>query len=104
MHAGAVLEFVVPDALEAGGEEEADGGEHVEVEEGVAVWIVGGEFVGEGSVGYDLGAEGGGFVLVAEGGEGAVVLYFGEVGDGGGLEEPGGSEVALGISGEAGET
>ncbi|XWK65517.1 hypothetical protein RBB80_17630 [Tunturiibacter gelidiferens] len=67
------MQLVLPDALEAGGEEEADGGEHVEVEEAVAVGVWCGEFVGEGAVGDDLGAEGGGFVLVAECGEGAVV-------------------------------
>ncbi len=32
-HAGAVLELVVPDALEAGGEQVADAGEHIEIEE-----------------------------------------------------------------------
>ena len=31
-HAGAVLKLVVPDALEAGGEQEAGGGEHIQVE------------------------------------------------------------------------
>ena len=36
-HARAVFELVVPDAVEARGEQEADRGEHVEVEERVAV-------------------------------------------------------------------
>ncbi len=36
--AGAVLEFVVPDGLEAGGKEVGGPGEEIEVEEGVGVW------------------------------------------------------------------
>ncbi len=59
--------------------------------------------MGEGAVGEDLGADGGALVLVAEGGEGAVVGELGEVSDGGGLEEPGGAVVALMVAGEAGE-
>lgn len=61
-HAGAVLEFVVPDALEWGGEQKTDGGEHIQIEEGVAVRVWGGELAWEDAVGDDLGADEGGFV------------------------------------------
>ena len=59
--------------------------------------------MGEAAVGEDLGAEGGGFELVAEGGEGAVVFGV-EAGARGSLEEPGGSVVVLLVAGDAGET
>ena len=59
--------------------------------------------MGEGSVGDDLGADGGALVLVTKRGEWAVVLDLGEVGDGGGLKEPGGSVVALVVAGETRE-
>jgi hypothetical protein len=102
-HAGAVLEFVIPDALEAGGEEIAGGGEHVEVEEREAVRVGGGEFAGEGTLGRDLSAESCGSELVAEGGERAVVFSV-EAGAGGGLQEPGTAIVVSHIAGEASET
>ncbi len=83
-HAGTVLEFVVPEALEAGGEELAGAGEEVEVEEGVAEGVGGGELVGEEAGGIDLGPDCDGFEVVAEVGEDGVV--GGEAGVGCGLE------------------
>jgi len=104
--AGAVLELVVPDALEAGGEEVAGGAEEVEIKEGVAVGVGGGDLLGELAGGVELGAEGDGAEAVAEGVEGGVVggeAGGGEVGAGGGLEEPGAAVVVLLVAGEGGE-
>ncbi len=69
--AGAVGELEVPKVVEGGGEELAGGGEEVEVEEGVAEGVGGGEFLGEVAVGGDLVAEGGFAEAGAEGVEGA---------------------------------
>jgi len=105
-HARAVLELVVPDALEAGGEEIAGGAEEVEVEEGVAVRVGGGDLVGEFAGGVELGAEGDGAEAMAEEVEVGVVrgeTGGGEMGAGGGLEKPGAAVVVLLVAGEGGE-
>ena len=101
-HARAVLEFVLPDAFETGGEQVADGGEHVEIEEREAIGCGGGQFAGESAFAGDLGAEGGGSELVTESGEGAVVFGV-EASAGGGLQEPGATVVVSCVAGETGE-
>src|SRR5216683_2344063 len=75
-HAGAVLQLVVPRALESSGEQVADGGEHVQVEEGEAIGGEPFEVVGEPSLddGEICFGEGCGV-----GQEGNRLGYFGEV-------------------------
>src|SRR5947209_6562661 len=66
-HAWVVLELVVPDALEARGEQVADASEHIQIEERVTVRPLGGELMLEVAVGCDLRTEGDGLVLMTEG-------------------------------------
>ena len=101
VEAGAILQLVLPECFKAGGEEIAGGGEEVEVEEGVAVGVGGGELVGESAFAGDLGAESDGFELVAEAGEGGVVGE--EAGVSRALEQPGAADMVLAVAGEAGQ-
>lgn len=65
-HTGAILQLVFPGALESGGEQVTDGGEHVEIEQREAVGSGCREFVGEAAVSENLGAEGCRSELVTE--------------------------------------
>lgn len=59
--------------------------------------------MGEGAITSDLGAEGGRAVLVAECSEGAIIFFLRQMGDSGGLKEPGGAVVRFVVAGEASE-
>ena len=78
---------MVPHRIEAGGEQLADAGEHVQVEERVAVGVGGGKLLGKEAVGADLRADGGRFVAMHAVGENLVVVQVARHGRN--LQQPG---------------
>jgi len=100
-HAWTVLQFVVPNGLETGGEEIAGDGEEVKIEKRVAIGIRRAEFANEGPFVRDLGTNGGCLEQVTKRGERAVVFCI-EFGAGCGLEQPGGGVVVTSVTRQAG--
>ena len=103
-HPWPVLKLELPDALETGGEQNADPGEHVEIEERVAIGVRRGEFMGKRAISSNLSAYGAGLELMAESGEWRVISNLGEMGDRSSLEEPRGAVLALVVARKAGQT
>ena len=108
-HTWPILQLVVPDAFEARGEQQADAGEHVEIEQRITVGRWGTEFVLEHALGGDLPAQGDGAEVMTEVGEGGVLgagdvaLGDGQVGKGGGLQQPRSLVVILAVAGAGGQ-
>lgn len=97
----AVLELVVPEAFESGGEEVAGSGQEIKIEERVAEGSGAGELVGEAAIGKDLGTKRDRLEVMAQLGESSVVR--GDASIGRTLQKPGAADMIFAVAGEAAE-